>query len=207
MTFPSTPTITAEMWKTVQNLDVRTVQLSFIGCNPQLRRAFSKVADQILAYSDRETPIFEKTRMWHEDRNNMSLISKINVMGIPTTFCTRSLEKKGSMTLTDIEEELNPLLLQYQMLTYKTLNDFQEPDPPTCSMSWSASTRLTLMALSLGQIAFTFPCDDGFRCIACCQTTLFSALWDPKLQVPKKLSYHFPAKACDQETTYCLRLR
>jgi hypothetical protein len=30
MTFPSAPTITTEMWKTAQNLDVLTLQLSFI---------------------------------------------------------------------------------------------------------------------------------------------------------------------------------
>ncbi len=44
---------------------------------------------------------------------------------------------------------------------------------------------LTSMARSLGWIAFTCPCNDGFRCLACCHSTLFSALWDPKLQVPK----------------------
>jgi len=45
MAFPSAPTITSEMWKGAQNLDVRTLQLSHIECNSQLRRAFSTAAD------------------------------------------------------------------------------------------------------------------------------------------------------------------
>jgi hypothetical protein len=44
---------------------------------------------------------------------------------------------------------------------------------------------LSPMARSLGWIAFTCPCNDGFWCLACCHSTLFSAPWDPKLQVPK----------------------
>ena len=56
MAFPSAPTITSEMSKGAQNLDVRTLQLSYLECNPQLRRAFSKVADQISAYGESAHP-------------------------------------------------------------------------------------------------------------------------------------------------------
>jgi hypothetical protein len=190
-TFPSAPTITSEMWKGAQNLDVRTLQLSYLKCNPQLRLAFSKVADQISAYGEIETPIFEKIRMWHADGNNMSHTLRTNIKGIlvPTTYSIRSLEKKkGTMALTDIEEELNPMLLQYQMLTYKTLNDYFDKNPGTGPSHMfdimESFHRLTQISRILGQIAFTCPCDDGFRCMACCHSTLLSALWDPKLQVP-----------------------
>jgi hypothetical protein len=35
------------------------------------------------------------------------------------------------MALINIEEELNPLLLQYQMLTNKTLNEYFDERPGT----------------------------------------------------------------------------
>ena len=147
MAFPSAPTITSEMWKGAQNLDVRTLQLSFLECDPPLRRAFSKVADQISGYCESETPILEKIRLWHADGNSMAQIARTNLKGIlvPTTHYIRSLDKKNSLALIEImEEEIKPMRLQYQMLTHKNLDDYlmkiQGQDPRTCSMSWKAST-------------------------------------------------------------------
>ncbi len=85
MAFPSDPTITSEMWKGAQNLDVRTlqqqVQLSYLECNPPLRRAFSKVADQISGYGESETPILRSDcgmqmgTVWRRFRGPTSRVS------------------------------------------------------------------------------------------------------------------------------------
>jgi hypothetical protein len=113
MAFPSAPTITSEMWKGAQNLDVRTLQLSFLECNPPLRRAFSKVADQISGYGESETPILEKIRLRHADGNSMVQIPRTNIKGIlvPTTHYIRSLDKKNSLALIEMEEDIKPMLL------------------------------------------------------------------------------------------------
>ncbi len=81
MAFPSAPTITSEMRKGAQNLDVRTLQLNYLECNPQLRRVFSKVADQISACCESETSILEKIRLWHAGGNSMEHIARTNVKG------------------------------------------------------------------------------------------------------------------------------
>jgi hypothetical protein len=128
--------------------------------------------------------------MWQGDGNKMS-IPKTNIKGIlvPTKYCISLLERKGSTAFTEIGEELRPLLLKYQRLTYKTLNDYFEDNPGTGPSHMldvmECFHHITPMARSLGEITFTCLCDDGFRCIACCHTTLFSALWDPKVRVPK----------------------
>jgi hypothetical protein len=61
------------------------------------------------------------------------------------------------------------MLLQYQMPTYKTLNDCFYENPGTRHSHMldvmESFHRLTPMALSLGQIVFTCPCEDGFRCM------------------------------------------
>jgi hypothetical protein len=165
MTFHSAPTITSEMWKGAQSLDVRTLPLSYLECNPQLRRAFSKVADQIWVYGESQTPILEKIKMWHADGNSMLHILRTNISGIlvPTTYCIRSLEKKnGPMALIEIEE-LKAMLLQYQMLTYTTLNDYFDENPGTRpSHIMESFQNLTPRVQSLDQILFTCPCNDGF---------------------------------------------
>ncbi len=60
-------------------------------------------------------------------------IPKTNIKGtlVPTKYCISLLERKGSTAFTEIEEELRPLLLKYQMLPYKTLNDYFEDNPGT----------------------------------------------------------------------------
>jgi hypothetical protein len=191
MAFPSAPTITSEMRKGAQNLDVRTLQLSYLECNPPLRRAFSKVAYQISGYGESETLILEKIRLWHPDGNCMAQIPRTNIKGIlvPTTHYIRSLEKKKISALMEMEEEIKPMQLQYQMHTHNDLDDYFEENPgtgPSHMFDFMESFhRLTPMARSLGGISFTCPCSDGFRCVACCHSTLFSALWDPKLWVSK----------------------
>jgi hypothetical protein len=94
---------------------VRTLQLNYLECNPQLRRVFSKVADQISAYCESETPILEKIRLWHAGGNSMAHIARTNVKGIliPTTHYISSLEKKKIPALIEIKEEIKPILLQY----------------------------------------------------------------------------------------------
>jgi len=156
------------MWKGAQNLDVRTLQLSYLECNPQLRRAFSKVADQISGYGEIETPILEKIRLWHADGNSMAQIARTNIKGIlvPTTHYIRSLDKKNSLALLEMEEEIKPMRLQYKMLTHKNLDEYFDENPRTGPSHMldvmENFHRITQFARSLGGISFTCPCCDGF---------------------------------------------
>jgi hypothetical protein len=143
----------------------------------------------------------------------MAQIPKTNITSIlvVTTHYNRSLEKRKISALIEIEEEIKPMQLQYQMLTHKNLDDYFEENPgtrPSHMLDVMESFHsLTPMARSQDGISFTCPCNDGFRCIACCHSTLFSALWDPKLWVQKhSLVTLLPnaAKACDQENANCL---
>ena len=133
MAFPSAPTITSEMWKGAQNIDVRTLQLSYVECNSQLRRAFSAAADEIAGYGEIETPILEKIRLWHADGKSMSQIPRTKIKGIlvPTSHYIRSLDKKNTLLLLELEEKIEPMRLQYQMLTNKDLEDYFEENPGT----------------------------------------------------------------------------
>ncbi len=91
--------------------------------------------------------------------------------------------------MLELEEEIKPMLLQYQMLSNKDLDDYFEENPGTGPSHMldvmESFHRITPISRSLGGISFTCPCCDGFRCLACCHSILFSALWDPKIQVPK----------------------
>ncbi len=75
----------------------RRRSLAFIECNPQLRRTFLTVADQISAYGESETPLFKKIRLWQEDGNNMSsLIPNTKVKGPNYVLHPLTREEEGA---------------------------------------------------------------------------------------------------------------
>jgi hypothetical protein len=98
----------------------------------------------------------------------MAQIPRTNLKGIlvPTTHYSRSLEKKKISALIELEEEIKPMWLQYQMLTHKTLDDYFEENPGTRPSHMldviESFHRLTPMAQSLGGISFTCPCNVDF---------------------------------------------
>ena len=63
----------------------------------------------------------------------MSQIARTNIKGIlvPTTHYIRSLDKKNTLLLIELEEEIKPMRLQYQMLTHKNLDEYFEANPGT----------------------------------------------------------------------------
>jgi hypothetical protein len=64
---------------------------------------------------------------------NMHSIGKISVSGIivPTSKVIQSMERRGYVLLEELREALQPLILQYQQLTHKDLNEFYDGDTGT----------------------------------------------------------------------------
>jgi hypothetical protein len=63
----------------------------------------------------------------------MHPIGKMSVSAIivPTSEVIRSMERRGYVLLEELREALQPLILQYQKLTHKDLNDFYDGDTGT----------------------------------------------------------------------------
>jgi hypothetical protein len=192
--FPSAPTITDDMWKHAQLIDTRTFLLSTVECNPDLQRGFNLVTEAIAAYGEATTPLPEKIRLWQSDGNSMDHLPKTSFTAIivPTTSIIKQLEKKGYKLILDLKEALVPLVLQYQQLMYKNLDDFYDGDTACLGPShmlniMEAFHRLTPIR-KFGGLQWRCVCTKGFRCMACGHSLLFSCLWDDKLRVPPNLS-------------------
>ncbi len=116
----------------------------------------------------------------------------VSAIIVPTTQLIKSMERRNYILLTDIEEAIMPLRLQYQQLTNKDLDDYY--DGETANMGpdhmldvMESFHRLTLIH-RFGKQHWKCCCTKGFRNMACHRSALLSALWDPEVRVPAGLS-------------------
>jgi hypothetical protein len=105
-----------------------TLTLSHIECNYDQQCAWEMITDEIAAIGEAETPLTEKILLWYGTGCNMHSIGKTSVSAIiaPTTQLIKSMERRNYILLTDIEEAIMPLRLQYQQLTNKDSDDYYD---------------------------------------------------------------------------------
>ena len=192
--FVGRPSFEPEMWRMAQRLDTRTLSLSHIECNYDFQRAWKKITVEIAAIGEADTPLTEKIRLWYGMGGNMHSIGKMSVSAIivPTTQLIKSMERRNYILLTDIEEAIKPLRLQYQQLTHKDLDDYFEGETgcmgPGHMLDVMESFHRLTPIHKFGEQHWKCCCTNGFRKMACHRSALFSALWDPEVRVPAGLS-------------------
>jgi hypothetical protein len=125
---------------------------------------------------------------------NMHSIGKMSVSAIivPTTQLIKSMERRNYILLTDIEEAIMPLRLQYQQLTNKDLDDYYHGETANMGPGHMLDVMESFHRLTpipkFAEQHWKCCCSNGFRKMACHRTALFSALWDPEVRVPAGLS-------------------
>ena len=150
---------------------------------------------------------WRKIAMWQDRGSGPIKIARSSCISfiVPSTELIRRLYKNGYFELVDIEAEITPLRVQYQLLTSKKgeMKEFFETYPglgPEHMLDimdcFCRLTPLPAKCDAVGEdgrsegcaLTFKCPCRDCFIGYACCHNVLFSAVWDSKIRVPASQS-------------------
>ncbi len=131
--------------------------------------------------------------IWYSIVGSMHSIGKMSVTAIivPTSQIICNLERRGYTLLEELREALQALIVQYQQLIHKVLNDFYDGKTGTMGAKhmldvMDSSQRLTSIRQS-GQMHWKCQCTLRFRNMGCHHSALYSASWDPAVRVPSNL--------------------
>ena len=127
--FPSFPTITSALWKTVQAIDVRRLSLAHMEMSAAARESWNGAMHAVSAEGGVNTSVTERIRMWHEKGGRMEM-ARTKCVGIlmPTDELITSLIRKGFKDLPAMQGVVGPMIEQFQIL-YHLPDDIPKRHP------------------------------------------------------------------------------
>ena len=127
--FPSSPKITSALWKTVQAIDIRRLDLAYMEMSAAARESWKGVMHAMSAEGEVNTSVTEKIRVWHEKGGRMEM-ARTKCVGIlmPTDELITSLVRQGYKDLPAMQHIVGPMIEQFQIL-YHLPDEFPEKNP------------------------------------------------------------------------------
>ena len=188
--FPIYPTITTEIWKEVQSLDARIIQLCYIEGTSRFNTEFSQAVSDIVTIGTTDMSFTAKLKIWHSDGNRLSFPRSVcGGIIMPSTHAISMFEKKGFTSLEQLREVVPPLMEQYQSMmidmdAFMRENPQFVQDPEAIMDIMDCLYRVLPLTVRVGPATFKCVCTEGFVSYACVHSTLAAMFFDPDMEVP-----------------------
>ena len=187
--FPVYPSITTELWKKVQSIDPRIIQLSHVEGALVYRNGWDESVSAIATCGDPDMTFTSRLKVWHADNKMPFSRSVCGGIIMPSKYFIANLENKGFKTLEQLREVVDPVRQQYQSMMvnmdgFMTENPHFAKEPEAIMDIMDSFYRLIPLPVRVA-MCFKCTCTKGFVSFACEHSTIATMLFDPRLEVPQ----------------------